>query len=190
MRGAPINITFDTSALKRVGIFLAQAPENAKIAVSHAVNRSLETFKSANVKETAHKYFVKQKDLRSSLTVRKSYGGELQGAVIARGERKPLTQYMVSPKKIPVKDGSFRGAVKRLGGLKPIPLAFLMPGKSGLYAAIRDKFGDYERLRILMSPSVPQLTKNKETVAVATQKAEETFTKRLEHELKRAGFLP
>ena len=73
---------------------------------------------------------------------------------------------------------------------RSIPLAFLMPGKSGLYAAIRDKFGDYERLRILMSPSVPQLTKNKETVAEATQKAEETFTKRLEHELKRAGFLP
>ena len=133
---APINITFDSAALKRAGLILSQAPEKAKIAVSHAVNRSLETFKSANVKETAHKYFVKQKDLRSSLTVKKSYGGELQGAVIARGERKSLTQYMISPKKSPVKNGSFSGAVKRLGGLKPIPPAFLISGKGGFCLAL------------------------------------------------------
>ncbi|MBR1658150.1 MAG: phage tail protein [Synergistaceae bacterium] len=188
--GAPINIMFDTSALKRAGVTLSKAPEEIKIAVSHAVNRSLETFKSANIKETAQKYFVKQKDLRPSLTVKKSYGGELQGAVIARGERKPLPQYMISPKHSPVKNGSFRGAVKRLGGLKPIPLAFLMPSKKGLHAVIRDKLGENERLRVLMSPSIPQLTKNKETVAEATQKAEETFTKRLDHELKRVGLLP
>ena len=41
-----------------------------------------------------------------------------------------------------------------------------------------------------MSPSVPQIMKNKETVAEAEQKARDTFKNRLEHELKRVGALP
>lgn len=118
--GVPINITFDTSALVRAGVIIRQAPEKIRIAVSHAVNRSLETFRTASVSETSRKYFVKPGELRPSLEIRKSYGGSMQGAVIARGERKSLTQYSISPKKTPVKDGNFRGAVKRSGGLKPI----------------------------------------------------------------------
>lgn len=113
----------------------------------------------------------------------------MNGAVIARGTRKPLTQYAISPKNIPVKAGGFRGAVKRAGGLKRIPLAYLIPGKNGLNAVIRDKFGDTERVRVLMSPSVPQLVKNKETVAEAEKKAQETFERRLVHELKRKGIM-
>ena len=184
-----INVTLDTSPLIRAGIIIAKAPEEIKIAVSHAINRSLESFRTEGVRETARKYFVKQNELRPSLAIKKSYGGEMNGAVIATGSRKPITMYSISPKRPPVKGGSFRGAVKRAGGLKPIPLAFLIPGKKGLHAVIRDKFGDNERLRVLMSPSVPQLVQNKETVGSATQKAQETFERRLEHELKRKGLM-
>ena len=59
----------------------------------------------------------------------------------------------ISSKQSPVKNGSFRRAVKKLGGLKPIPFAFLILGKNSLYAEIRDNFGENERLRVLMSPS-------------------------------------
>ena len=54
-------------------------------------------------------------------------------------------------------------------------------------AVIRDKFGGTERLRALMSPSVTQLVKNKETVAEAEEKARETFERRLTHELQHVG---
>ncbi|MBQ7578619.1 MAG: hypothetical protein IJT21_10190 [Synergistaceae bacterium] len=182
---ASINIDFDTGALVRAGVLLNTAPEKIKIAVSHAVNRSLESFKTASLRETAKKYFVKQKDLRDSITVKKSYGGEMNGAVISRGTRKPLSEYQLSPRKNPAKPGSVRGAVKRAGGLKPIPPAFLFARGGNIYAAIRDP----TRIRTLMSPSVPQLIKNKETVAEGEKKARETFTQRLEHELKRAGVL-
>ena len=50
---ASINIDFDTGALVRAGILLKTAPEKIKIAVSHAVNRSLESFKTTALRETA-----------------------------------------------------------------------------------------------------------------------------------------
>ncbi|MBQ7733865.1 MAG: hypothetical protein IJT58_07595 [Synergistaceae bacterium] len=181
-----ISISFDSSALVRAGIFLAQAPEKAKIAVSHAVNRSLEKFKTIAVRETARRYFVKQKDIRESIETKKSYGGALHGLVISRGHRQPLTKFSVSPKKNPVKQGSFRGAVKRAGGLKPIPLAFLAPFRGDVRAFIRDG----KKWRMLMSPSVPQMMKNKQTVAEAEKSSRQVFIERLDHELKRAGFLP
>lgn len=186
---APINITFDIAqVLKRAGVMIKEAPDEIRQSVSLAIDRSLETFRTTSVRETAHKYFVKQKYVRAHLTLKKSYGGNMNGAVIASSTRRLLTHYNVSPKKPPVKDGTFRGAVKRAGGLKPIPPAFLMPAKNGgMLAAIRDKFGDSERLRTLRSPSVTQLVKNKETVAEAEEKARETFEKRLIHELKHVG---
>lgn len=186
---APINITFDIApALRRAGVVLEKAEDKIRRSVSLAIDRSLETFRTTSVRETAHKYFVKQQYVRAHLTLKKSYGGNMNGAVIASSNRRLLTHYKISPGRPPVKDGTFRGAVKKLGGLKPIPPAFLMPGKNGdVVAAIRDKFGDTERLRTLRSPSVTQLVKNKETVAEAEEKARETFEKRLVHELEHSG---
>lgn len=186
---APISITFDIApALRRAGVILEQAEDKIRKSVSLAIDRSLETFRTTSVRETAHKYFVQQKYVRQHLTLKKSYGGNMNGAVIASSERRLLTHYKISPMSPPVKEGTFRGAVKRAGGLKRIPPAFLMPGKNGhMLAAIRDKFGDYERLRTLRSPSVTQLVKNKETVTEAEERARETFEKRLIHELKHAG---
>ena len=188
---APINITFDIAqALKRAGVIIKEAPDQIKRSVSLAIDRSLETFRTTSVRETAHKYFVQQKYVRAHLTLKKSYGGNMNGAVIASSYRRLLSHYKITPSKPPVKEGTFRGAVKRAGGLKPIPPAFLMPAKTKngeMLPTIRDKFGDYERLRTLRSPSVTQLVKNKETVAEAEQKARETFEKRLIHELEHSG---
>ena len=186
---AYINITFDIAqALKRAGIVIEKAPDQIRRSVSLAIDRSLETFRTTSVRETARKYFVKQQYVRAHLTLKKSYGGNMNGAVIASSYRRLLSHYKITPSKPPVKDGTFRGAVKRAGGLKPIPPAFLMPAKNGeMLPTIRDKFGDYERLRTLRSPSVTQLVKNKETVAEAEEKARETFEKRLVHELEHSG---
>ncbi|MBQ7733026.1 MAG: hypothetical protein IJT58_03295 [Synergistaceae bacterium] len=181
-----INISFDTSALARAGIFLGQAPEKAKIAISHAVNRSLDNFKTIATRETARKYYTKQKDIRSSITLKRSYGGAMHGLIISKGHKQSITKFSVSPKSGPIKQGTFRAAVKREGGLKPIPLAFLSNWRGEPRAFIRDG----KKWRMLMSPSVPQMMKNEQTVAEAEKSARQVFVERLDHELKRAGFLP
>ncbi len=194
---ASININFDTGALVRAGVLLRAAPEKIKIAVSHATNRSLESFKTINTRETAKKYFVKQKDVRDSMTVKKSHGGNMFGMVVSKGKRHLLGDYKISPTS--PKSGSktqIKGAVKREGGLKPLnPLTFYVKRAGGKYfpffrVGYRREARKYGDIRAYVSPSFPQIVKNKETVAEAEQKARETFKNRLEHELKRVGALP
>ena len=194
---ASINIDFDTGALVRAGILLKTAPEKIKIAVSHATNRSLESFKTINARETASKYFVKQKDVRDSMTVKKSYGGNMYGTVVSKGKRHLLADYKISPTS-PKSGGKtqIKGAVKREGGLKHLQDdSFLVKRAGGKYfpffrIGYRREARKYGDIRAYTSPSFPQIVKNKETVAEAEQKARETFTQRLTHELKRAGALP
>ncbi len=180
-----INISFSRTPLVRAGIYLYHAPDKIKKAISLAVNRSLENFKTVSIRETAEKYFTKQKDIRSSITLKRSYGGQMHGLIISRGHRQPLTKFAFTPKSTPTKPGSFRGAVKQAGGLKPIPLAFLINRHGNKRAFIRDD----KSLRMLMSPSIPQMMKNKNTVNEAEKSAREVFNNRLEHELKRVGIL-
>ena len=153
-------------------------------AVSSAVNRSLESLRTVTVKETTEKYFVKPKEVRQTLTLKRASGANLYGELISRGARKSLSKYMIEPKRPPVAPESFRAAVKKAGGLKPIPLAFLIPRSGNVLVAIRDAPGG-GGLRMLRSLSIPQLVKNKDTVAEAEKKANETFEKRLDHETMR-----
>ncbi len=195
---ASININFDTGALVRAGILLKTAPEKIKIAVSHAVNRSLENFKSVAVRETVKKYFVKRKDIdtEENLKLKKSYGGSLEAALIARGKRHSIRDYALSPTSpTPGKRTQIKGAVKREGGLKFLAGAFFVNRKGGKYfpfyrIGYDKKARQRGKIRSYISPSLPQIMKEEKTVAEAEQKARETFKNRLEHELKRVGALP
>ncbi len=184
-----VNIELRSTALKRAGILLERAPEKVKIAISHAVNRSLEAYKTASLRETAKKYYVKQKDIRASLTLKKSYGGAMNGAVIAKGPRRSLTEYKFAPRKGPTASGKVSAAVKKAGGLKHMRTARLTSNSFGA-PVILIYNEESKRWRRATSPSVPQLMKNQETMDTAQQKSGEVFEQRLQHELGRIGFLP
>ncbi len=175
-----VNISLDTMSLNVAKEFVGKSRDRITKAISLAVNRSLESYKTTSLRETAAKYFIKQKDIREALTVKKSYGGSYAGAVIARGHRQPLTAYNISPRNKNTKMGELLGAVKKAGGLKHGKTFTLVNGHALMF--------DYHRKRWsrITSPSVPQLMKNKDTMAEAEKKARETFEKRLSHEVERA----
>lgn len=196
---ASINIDFDTGALVKAGVLLRAAPEKIKIAISHAVNRSLENFKSVEVRETVKKYFVKRKDIDNEETLRlkKSYGGSLDATLVARGRRHSIRDYALTPlSPTHGKKAEIKGAVKREGGLKALTRAFFVNRKGGKYfpfyrIGYNKKARQRGDIRSYISPSLPQIMKNKETVTEAEQKARETFKKRLDHEIMRLiGVIP
>lgn len=187
--GSFINIDFDVSALERAAKSIAGMPEKIQKAASRAVNRSLDTYKTYTLRETTRKYFVKRKDIADSLTLHRPFGTELYGSMLARGKRKSLLDYKVNrPSSVAtsIRPGTFKGAVKKLGGLKHLPGVIRINTRGGvLYPIIITPV----TWRYLHSPSVPQLAKNPETVAEAEKQARETFERRLQHECKRAGIL-
>lgn len=177
-----INVILDTRSLTRASIIPQRASDRIKKAISLAIDRANQSFGTQTVRQTAKRYFIKQNELREHMMFYKSYGGSpYTGGVSFMGRRKRLGDYSIRPRKAPLKPGSFRGAVMKAGGLKPIPLAFFVNG----VPAIRDG----SRLRFLLSPSIPQIVQNRETTNEARIKAQDTFEQRLRHELKRAGIL-
>ena len=159
--------------------------------VSRAVNRAGEDFKTIMLRNTAETYFVKQKDVRGSLTLRRAYGGNsFNFTLVSKGERHQLGDYKISPTHPKKGNQLIYGAVKREGDLKPLqhtgddkPTGFLMKRAGGKYFPYYRVGPGRKGIRAYISPLVPQLMKNERNVREATYEAQRTFEKRLDYEL-------
>ena len=174
------------SALKRI---ISESPR----AVARAVNRTMDGLRTDAVKETSERYFVKPKDVRSSLSFRKATAGNLMGAMVSRGKRHSLADYQLFPRT--PKRGQktqLQGAVKREGGLKPLKdINFLVKRSGGRYFPFYRIGKGKWKINSLISPSMPQIVNNEDTVKAMEKGAQERFYKRLNHEaMQLLGFLP
>lgn len=158
-------------------------------AVAAATNRTLEGMRTDVVAETKEKYFVKPSEIRKTITLKKASAGNLGGAMISRGSRKSLADYQLSPKTPKKGMKNLQGAVKRTG-LKTLEGAFLVR-RGGKYKPYHRKGSGKWNIAPYISPAIPQIIKNDETVKVVEEKATERFEKRLNHEVLRLlGAIP
>ena len=185
------------SALKRI---LSESPR----AVARAVNRTMDGLRTDAVKETSERYFVKSKDVRSSLLFQKATSDNLMGAMISRGKRHSLADYQISPRRPRYQRNDYgkkvqvpvTAAVKRAGGLKSFkaPLTnavFLVKRSGGRYFPFYRIGKGKWKINSLISPSMPQIVGNEDTVKTMEKGAQERFFKRLNHEaMQLLGFLP
>ena len=175
-----IDIKISDNALERANRALRQILSQSPQAVSRAVNRTMDGLRTDAVRETSKKYFVKAKDVRSSITFRKATAGNLMGVMMSKGKRHSLADYQLTPSS-PKPGGKtqLKGAVKREGGLKSLGPAFLVKRAGGRYFPfyrVGSGSGNrYKGIQSLISP---------ETVKAMEHGAEERFAKRLDHEIK------
>ena len=188
-----MNITISAPALERANNALRHIRGAFPRAVASATNRTLEGLRTDAVSETKGRYFAKSGDIRKTLTLKRASAGNMAGVMVSRGKRKSLAEYKLTPT-APRKGrrAALRGAVKN-DGLKSLGSnAFLIRlGAAGRYwPYIRTGKGRWD-IKALISPSIPQIIKNEETVKIMRQKAAERFEKRLDHEMLRLlGVLP
>lgn len=183
-----IDIQIANNALERANISLRRILSDCPKAVARAVNRTMDGMRTDAVRETTQKYFVKAKEVRSSITFRKATAGNLMGAMVSRGRRHSLADYQMMPKTPkPGKRTPIKGAVKREGGLKSLR-GFLVKRSGGKYFPFyRTGYDPSSRqhggIKSYISPSMPQIIKNEETIRAMERGAEERFSKRLDHEI-------
>ncbi|MBR1438793.1 MAG: hypothetical protein IJ587_09690 [Synergistaceae bacterium] len=167
--------------------------------ISRATNRAGEHFKTIMLRETSETYYVKQKDVRSSLTLKRAYGRDsFNFTLISKGKRHSLGDYKISPTHPKSGNSLIYGAVKREGGLKPLqhrgddkPTGFLMKRAGGKYFPYYRVESGRKGIRAYISPSIPQLMRNERNVEMAKIEAQEVFEKRLDYELaKQWGLAP
>ena len=190
-----IDVRIDQSLLDKAYEALKRIPGAFPQAVARATNRSLESMRTEAARETSGRYFAKSGEVRSSITLKHASAGNLHGAMISRGGRKKLQQYKLTPNNpITGNQRGFKGAVKREGGLKPLPKGTFMMNTptAGWVLFRRIRSGkSWSNIEHIVSPSIPQIMKNEETVAVVEKRAREVFEKRLNHEVMHLlGALP
>lgn len=191
-----IKLNISNQALERANTALRSAQREFPLAVARAANRAMYGMGTDAASETRKRYFVKASDVRKSIEYRKATASNMLGTMISRGKRHSLADYRLShltPKYKTDGDGKKvqvppRGAVKREGGLKSLGQAFLVKRAKGRYFPFyRVGAGDGNKnkgIQSLISPSIPQIVKNEETVQAMERGAEERFRTRLEHEIE------
>ena len=185
-----MNIMISSPALERANNALSHIKGAFPRAVASAANRTLEGLRTDAVSETKNHYFAKSGDIRKTLTLKRASAANLSGAMVSKGSRRSLAEYKLTPS-APRKGRrtALKGAVKR-DGLKSLGDAFLvrLGGKYRPYS--RTGTGRWS-IEPLISPAIPQIIKNEETVKAMEKGAEQRFSKRLDHEVMRMlGALP
>ncbi len=174
--------------------FFRHGRDKLNTIISRATNRAGEKFKTEITRKTVEQYYIQQKDIRSTLTIRKAMGSDsFNFTLISKGKRRPLRDYKITPTHPRKGERTLvYAAVKRESGLKPLqhkraryPTAFLVKRAGGKYYPFYRIGKGKNKIKGYLSPSIPQLMKNKRSVEYATIEAQETFEKRLEYELLR-----
>lgn len=164
---------------RKLGSFSKKAPN----AISNALNRAMSNINSNVKKEVRAKYNIKAGDVQDTLKKIRASRGSLAAGVHSKGGVIGLDKFKVSPKtvnprrKTPIRVGVKKGGMKSAGG------AFVADISGAKVFKRRGK----RRLPIqrLFGPSVPQMLDNKEIRARIEQQGQETFQKRLDHEINR-----
>ena len=170
-------ITVDGAQLDRARAALAGIDNGFSKAVSAALNRAADGFVTEAVRGTTGRYFVKAAEVRKALKLKRAGGSSLSATILGRGRRKSISEYKLSPSApTPGRRRELMGAVKR-DGLKPLRGAFFVRGRPFVRSG--------GELRPVISPSVPQIVKNEETVKQAERVVSDRFGKRLDHEILR-----
>ncbi|GHV45258.1 hypothetical protein FACS1894204_03910 [Synergistales bacterium] len=171
-------INISSEQLERANKALRGIPGAFPKAIASATNRAIEGMRTDAASETSKRYHAKSSDIRKTMTLKRASAQNLQGVMLSRGSRRSLADY-----KLTGKSGGLMGAVKK-DGLKSLGDAFLITkgGKARPY--VRTNGGRWG-MEPLVSPSIPQIVKNEETVTAMEKGASERFTKRLDHEVLR-----
>lgn len=172
----------DNKDLKRVQKRLGALKHKAPNVISNSLNRAITNLRSNVVKKTREEYFIKAKQIRSTMKIKKSNRSSLGAMVTSEGNKEPITSYKVTPKKPTKIKRHVKVAVKK-GDPKTLLDAFII-----------EKYGNqifkrysYDRFPIeqIYGPAIPQILGNEETREFVEKEAWKTYEKRLDHEINR-----
>lgn len=195
-------ITMDSGEIGRAERALRRVPGGAQKAVARALNRAVQSGKTAASKSARQTHLLQPKKLSEALTVKRADAG-LVASLIARGKPRALTYYKVKP------SHPLYAQVKKSGG-GSIPDGFTATMKTrhnGVFVRRQEgsrgpikKYLQSEKprnkkrgggmtkgraaIKELFGPSVPGIMKNQSAIDAFSAQAEETFSNRLRHEVK------
>lgn len=180
-----MSVKLDAAQIEQAEKVLSHISGGVSKAASRAINRAVEASRAAAVTKIREDYYVAAGTVRDTMTIRRASPTNLFAMVRSSGKRMSLMAFRVRPAE-PLKGGRraiVKVAVKKTG-YKPLRHAFVV--------RLKNSVGVFERttkkrfpIKKLMGPAVPQMLGTDKVSSYVENKAQETLTKRFEHEVDR-----
>lgn len=173
----------DETTLRYVQYRLGEFSKRAPNAISNALNRGMTNVGSNIRKEIRKDYHIKAGDINATLSRNRANRGSLTATVISKGELIGLDKFKVNPRTVnPRRKTPLRVAVKKSGG--SIISGAFNADISGVKVFMRVKKSRLP-IRRLFGPSVPQMLGREDIRDFVMSEGQDTFERRLEHEINR-----
>lgn len=164
---------------QRLGDFERRAPS----AISNALNRGMANVNTNIKREVRKEYHIRAGDVNATLTKIRASRGSLSAGVLSKGHLIGLDKFKISPKTVnPKRKTPITAAVKKSGGGK---LGSAFPADINGMKIFRRSGKSRLPINRLFGPSVPQMLDNEGMVHEIERQGQETFEKRLDHEINR-----
>jgi len=180
-----IEIRFNREQLDRIDRLIERAPRQMPKVMARAINRAIETTRTEASRKIRETYYIKAKDIKASLTLKKASAGDLTARITSRGSTIPLTKFKVKPQKPQPKRRLVVVARVKKGAGGPISGAFVAQMRSGHIGVFNRVAGPRLPITQRFGPAVPQMLGGREVITHVQEKTTERLMGRLEHEVGR-----
>lgn len=202
---AGIKMSIDAKGVERVNKLLAGIEGGAQKALFNAIGRAQSKVRTETTKAISSAYAITQQNIRAATNIKSrtyTHDNGVVGEITYAGTKIPLYRFDVNPK-IPTLDRQRKIKVLLTGGwatLHPsIPVAatikrggsrttstsaFIARMKSG-HIGVFERMGESGKIRERMGLATAQMAENSMVLEDVERQAQETITKRLEHEITR-----
>jgi hypothetical protein len=180
-------IVIDPRQMAQAQAVLANVKNGARRAASNAINRASEAARTEAVRKATERYYIRAKDVRSTITLTKAKPERLIGYVKSRDTGRPLSFFKVNPN-APRKSrpNVLRVATIKETGIKDLPKAFIARGKTSGKIHVLKRIGkDRYPVHVLYGPAVPQMLDQDKVKWMIVRRASEMMESRLDHEISR-----
>lgn len=155
------------------------------LALSRAINRSVQSARSEAVRQVRDQYTAKAKAIRDTIAITKANPNKLQATITSIGSPLRLYNFKVSPKNPSPKRTTPINVEVKKGSSKSLPGAFVAKvtnGNTGVFSRVSSARLPIKRL---YGPAVPIMMNNDNVVEAVTKKAQTTLENRIGHEINR-----
>ena len=174
-------VRLDESAVKKLTSYLEGMPKQAPVAIARAMNRAIDSTKTEASRIVKENYTIKASSVKQSLSVKKASKNELVAQFLSTANSSSLSMahYKFSPNR-DTTGKAFRPVTAEIKKGSPFTVnnGFIWNGN-----VFRRTGKKRLPIEVKTGPTVPQLLSQEDAFEALQEKAEETFMKRLDHEV-------
>ena len=171
--------------LERLQQILGNTPKQIPFVTARAINRAAEAARTQAGRSVREKYVVKQKDVVSTIKVKKATANNLNADIRSKGPVLKLMAFKVNPgKPQPGRKKKVTVSVKK-GSQKSISNSFVAQTSSGHVNVFTRVSRKRLPIRGHYGPSVPQMIGNESVIEFVENRASDVLDTRLQHEISR-----